>query len=57
MEIIFSDDEIQEFNRYARGTIEEYYPLLKRAVTPRAATKMKKSLTSSRKSTRPSAVK
>ena len=45
MEIIFSDDEIQEFNRYARGTIEEYYPLLKRAVTPRAATKMKKSLT------------
>lgn len=45
MAIIFSDDEIQEFNWYARGTIEEYYLLLKRAVTPRAATKMKKSMT------------
>lgn len=45
MEIQFSDEEIQDFNRYAWSTIEEYYPLLKRAVTPRAATKMKKSMT------------
>lgn len=44
MELKFSKDEIQEFNQYACDTIEEYYPLLKKAVTPRAAAKMKKSM-------------
>lgn len=45
MEVRFSEDEIKDFKQYAHGMIEEYYPLLKRAVTPRAATKMKKSMT------------
>lgn len=44
MELKFSKDEIQEFKQYACDTIEEYYPLLKKAVTPRAAAKMKKSM-------------
>ena len=34
----------QEFNQYACDAIEEYYPLLKKAITPRAAAKMKKSM-------------
>ena len=44
MELKFSKDEIQEFKQYACDTIEEYYPLLKKAVSPRAAAKMKKSM-------------
>lgn len=31
MELKFSKEEIQEFNQYACDTIEEYYPLIKKA--------------------------
>lgn len=40
----FTDAEIAEFRDYAQSVVSEYYPLIKRAVSPHAATYMKKDM-------------
>ena len=40
----FSEAELADFKGYAQGLIAEYYPRVKKAISPHAATQMKKEL-------------
>ena len=40
----FTEAELADFKDYAQGLIAEYYPRVKKAISPHAATQMKKEL-------------